>query len=387
MIPTFLIESRDSDSPETREQGLARQMGRPPWDCRRISPSLKVGQFVRSHGSSLVAMIFDAEFWYSSSCWRRWAAALLEDGHDGKINVPLGNQEESWRHGLEAPVYLTVRGLERASTFVGARRWVVKRATRPECFCVAVVPLSVLRAVPEEIGLGELARYWTERREEVRIFCEGWLHSFSAIRDAGRRHDLISMCDWQGTVLELGCGCGLMARTCKEMGFDVYWVGVDIRTPELVQARSWLDAAVKADIGRALPLSTRVRFDRVVCGDFLEHLPYPWELLSQLGQLLKPGGLLVASFPNVGHWSVVEDLLAGRWDEAPSGIFCVSHLRFGTRMSWERWFQESGWHITRWEEETLPPPEDWMVSPLLSSGVCDFRSLETLRYRVVARRA
>ena len=45
-------------------------------------------------------------------------------------------------------------------------------------------------------------------------------------------------------------------------------------------------------------------------------------------QVLPPGGVVVLSVPNVGHWSVVADLLAGRWDYLPAGLVCVTHLRF-----------------------------------------------------------
>ena len=44
-----------------------------------------------------------------------------------------------------------------------------------------------------------------------------------------------------------------------------------------------------------------------------------------------PGGRLVLSVPNVGHWAVVEDLLAGRWDYLPIGLLCYTHYRFFTR--------------------------------------------------------
>ena len=385
MIPFFLVKYGNRDLVETREQQLARQMGYPPWELKSVLPSQNGRKLANAQKGPLIGFIFDPEFWYSHRCWGRWVAALLQDGAGGTINAPLGNQDPSWRTGLNVPVYLTLRGLENASDFEGSSRWIVKRGERPESYCVVVAPVSIIKELPEDLNIGDLPSFWARSRQEVRIFCEGWLHSFNAIKDAGSRHDLISMCKWHGMVLELGCGVGLMARTCKEVDFDVCWIGVDLNGKALFQARSFLDMAVQADINLPLPFSHNIKFDRVVCGDVLEHLPYPWDLLSSLRQWMQPDGLLIASFPNVGHWSVVEDLLAGRWDETPSGIFCVSHLRFGTKKSWERWFEKSGWRIIKWEEEKAPLPNEWIISPDRCQKVCDLESLETVRYRLSAQ--
>jgi hypothetical protein len=78
-------------------------------------------------------------------------------------------------------------------------------------------------------------------------------------------------------------------------------------------------------------------------------------------------------------------LFCGRWDETPSGVFCVSHLRFGTKESLQRWFESSGWKIVKWERETYPIPDNWIISRQTVENIGDRESLETLRYRLVAR--
>lgn len=356
-------------------------MGKPPFEIRSIPGSQTISEFIEHQQDSLIGIIFDPYFWYSHSCWNRWVNAILQDGADGKINVPLGNQHPSWREGLNVPAYLTVSGLERTSAFKADTRWMLRKEARQENFCVVIVPLSVLKMLPETLAVGDIPEYWTKFSPEYRIFCEGWLHSFTAIKDAGARHDLLEMCDWHGMVLELGCDTGLMAKTCKEQYPDVCWIGVDLNRKSLFQAKLSADMAICTDI-HSLPFSDTVKFDRIVCGDVLEHLPYPWEILKTLHQWLKPDGLLIASVPNVGHWTMIEDLLNGCWDEAPSGILCVSHLRFGTKKSWERWFHQSGWKVIRWESEKLPLPEHWGLQHL---GGYDVESLETIRYRLVAK--
>jgi 2-polyprenyl-3-methyl-5-hydroxy-6-metoxy-1,4-benzoquinol methylase len=386
MIPFYRV-APETAFPESREQVLAREMGRPPWGASGIPSHLEARELLSLNRGALLGLIFDAEFWYSPKCWHLWVETLWREGAGGTINVPLGNQDASWRSGNNVPPYLTLRGLEAASEHAAPQRWMVKRGSKPEHYCVAVASRSILEGLPAGVSVGELPGFWAEKGQDLRIFCEGWLHSFNATKDAGSRRDLLSMCDWHGKVLELGCGTGLMAKVCKETGCDVSWVGLDLNGESLGHAKSSMNLAVRADLNQALPFVPTALFDRIVCGDVLEHLPYPWELLRRLRVLIKPDGLLLASVPNIGHWSVVEDLLCGRWDETPSGVFCVSHLRFGTKKSWERWFEKGGWRIKRWEEERLPLPEGWVAPSGRLKEIWDRRSLETVRYRLMAQKA
>ena len=384
-IPFWCICQDDSNVTLSREECLAKKMGMPPWKVGRVSASTPVAAWARQQGSEDVGLIFDQGFWYGPKLWRQWLHALEKEGTGGSINAPVGNQAPSWRKFLVPQPYLTLRGIENASNKKGPQRWVVEPCTQPEGFMVVVVPVSSLTSLPSAPILGDLPRCWARNGEKVRIFCEGWLHAFNAVKEAGSRKDLLAMCGWEGKVLELGCGRGLMAKACKEMFPGVVWFGIDFYLSALSHAHMWMDVAIQADVQRELPLAESVRFDRIVCADLLEHLPYPWETLKFLCNRIKPDGLLVASFPNIGHWSVVEDLLMGRFDETPAGILCVTHLRLGTKINWQRWFQETGWCPCVWEEERLPIPSDWVVPSHILQEKCDMDSLETIRYRVIAR--
>jgi 2-polyprenyl-3-methyl-5-hydroxy-6-metoxy-1,4-benzoquinol methylase len=388
MIPIWLVINSENSKPplypiETIEQQLARDMGAPPYPVQEISASTPAQTWAETLDVSEVCLISDPEFWYSPQCWQQWFTALMEKGTGDMINVPLGNQDILWRAGREIPLYLTLPGLEMAATYRGKERWMVQCGENLPTFCVTVVSTALLKLLPDNIKLGDLAAYWAMNGAKVRIFCAGWLHSFNALRMAEAREDLIALTSWQGKVLELGCANGLMAKTCKEKGYDVTWIGIDMHKSALVNASDSLDLAIQADIQKNFPFSEGTRFNRIVCADVLEHIPYPWELLARLRQYISPDGLLVASFPNVGHWAIIEDLIAGRWDETPSGILCVTHLRFGTKKSWQRWFEKSGWEVILWEEEKVPMPPHWHEYHF--SSHVDDESLETFRYRILAR--
>ena len=112
----------------------------------------------------------------------------------------------------------------------------------------------------------------------------------------------------------------------------------------------------------------------------LEHVVDPWTMLDRAQEFLAPGGRIVASIPNVQHYSVVRNLvLRGRWDYADFGVLDRTHLRFFTRSSIEGLFASAGLEI-----ETLDP-----IHPLASRRaaflVGPFRDMRYLQYAVVAR--
>ncbi len=383
-VPFFRVDYEERVGMESRENALACEMGRPPWRHGFVGSSQTARDLADRQVGAWVGFIFDPCFYYSPDCWDQWLDAVLDQGDVRHVYVPLGNQDPLWRIGLDIPLYLTLRGLEIASQFAGPDLWMERTPSKSTMFPVAIVPVSLLSKNPDVLEVGSLPEYWRNMGQAMHIFCRGWLHAFNGLEDAGCRRDLLDMCDWRGRVLELGCDRGLMAGTCRESGFDGAWIGIDQNGDGLRQARGSMDLAVQADICKPLPLSSGSLFDRIVCADVLEHLPYPWDVLRDLRQRIQPDGLLVASVPNVGHWSVVEDLMAGRWDETPSGLLCVTHLRFGTKRSWERWFKKSGWRVMKWERETLPPPDNWQYLTAEKRQAVDRQSLETIRYRLIA---
>ena len=130
-------------------------------------------------------------------------------------------------------------------------------------------------------------------------------------------------------------------------------------------------------------------FDCISFLDVLEHTADPLSWLQRARQLLAPGGVVITSIPNVGHWSVVADLLEGRWDYAPVGIHCITHLRFFTRHGIEELFAQAGFAINSIEATVVPPPPWWNLSGLqdATSNMLDIQAdkLNAYAYTVRAR--
>ena len=86
-------------------------------------------------------------------------------------------------------------------------------------------------------------------------------------------------------------------------------------------------------------------FDCVVCADVLEHIKEPWGVLSQLFGLLRPGGCIVVSIPNIRNLGILAELAAGDWVYQDAGILDRTHLRFFTRRSFQRALLGAGFTI------------------------------------------
>lgn len=133
-------------------------------------------------------------------------------------------------------------------------------------------------------------------------------------------------------VLEVGCGAGVTGELLKkELGCRV--TGVELNPRAAARAANRLDRVLVGDVER---LRLEGRYDFLLALELFEHLIDPDRFLRRVRDLLAPGGSALLSVPNVGHWSVVEELLRGRWDYLPVGLHCYTHYRFYTRESLER---------------------------------------------------
>ena len=101
-------------------------------------------------------------------------------------------------------------------------------------------------------------------------------------------------------------------------------------------ARAALDEVHQIDLDQvdgagllALGLSPG-RFDVLLALDVLEHLYDPWEVLCRHVELVRPGGHVVISLPNIQNITTLLGLSEGQWSYQAEGILDATHLRFFT---------------------------------------------------------
>ena len=154
-------------------------------------------------------------------------------------------------------------------------------------------------------------------------------------------------------VLELGAASGhvtraLVGRHCRvtaiEYDADAAAELEDVAHRVLVADLN--DPDVFADLG--------AEFDVVLAGDVLEHLLRPHDVLRRAARLLRPGGDVVASVPNVGHADVRLSLMQGTWDYRPKGLLDDTHTRFFTLKSIRAMVAEAGLMLTDLHRVRVP---------------------------------
>ncbi|MCB1040399.1 MAG: methyltransferase domain-containing protein [Acidimicrobiales bacterium] len=171
--------------------------------------------------------------------------------------------------------------------------------------------------------------------------------------DADSSHGTIAR--WMGMrspnrVLDLGCADGSLGALLVDQGHDV--VGVDLHESPGVRDR--LRDFYEADLEKGIPSAVGDGYDTVVAADVLEHVRDPRATLDQIRDVLRPGGTLIASIPNFGHWYPRGRVALGLFDYDARGILDRDHVRFFTRRSFERLLESAGWQVRRVEATGIP---------------------------------
>jgi methionine biosynthesis protein MetW len=113
--------------------------------------------------------------------------------------------------------------------------------------------------------------------------------------------------------LDVGCGDGRTSGLwLKQYGCD--YVGVDISKNALQAAKRLGLEVTQIEDASCLPFS-EASFDAAVCVEVLEHLFEPHHAAAEVLRVLKPGGVLIVTVPNVAYWRRRLDLAVfGRWN-------------------------------------------------------------------------
>ena len=99
------------------------------------------------------------------------------------------------------------------------------------------------------------------------------------------------------SVLDAPCGDGEVSLALAKLGFEVS--AVDIVDELLPEARAAVGGRFRvADMTRPLPWPDG-SFELILCVEGIEHLEDAFAFLREMRRLLKPGGILMVSTPNI----------------------------------------------------------------------------------------
>ncbi|MDO5712559.1 MAG: glycosyltransferase [Micrococcales bacterium] len=196
-------------------------------------------------------------------------------------------------------------------------------------------------------------------------------------------------------VLDVGCGSGALGAAVKAAS-GAHVTGIEYGVQAATLARERLDEVYELDLTTATDLPWEPEpFDVIILADVLSRLPDPEAVLRLLGPHLSDSGVVIATVPNVKHWSVLLPLLLeDRWESQTSGPLEHANLRFFTMAEATELFRRVGlgsFDACAAEKLTLADPGQ--LQPLLDAiGTygADVDEAETLinayQYVIVAHR-
>jgi len=140
-------------------------------------------------------------------------------------------------------------------------------------------------------------------------------------------------------LLDIGCAGGAFLVASREAGFEVQGIEPSRWMGEYARAQYRLDVRQGfLEPGMFLDAS----FDVITLWDVIEHVPSPRDVLAVVHGLLKPGGYLWVSYPDIG--SVAAKLLGWRWP-----FWLSVHLHYFRRHSMRSQLERSGFAVAYME--------------------------------------
>lgn len=147
-------------------------------------------------------------------------------------------------------------------------------------------------------------------------------------------------------VLDIGAGAGAFSKHLADSGFIV--TALDVVTDK------WTHKEIpffKVDINLGIVCHIDDKFDAACCLEVIEHVENPWSLLREIFQVLKPGGRLILSTPNITSFlSRLIFLRTGEFHQFRGADLSYGHTRPITHSELSIIAYQVGWRIV----EVLP---------------------------------
>lgn len=158
-------------------------------------------------------------------------------------------------------------------------------------------------------------------------------------------------------VLDIGCYDGYITAKIRAMGNDV--TGCELSRVAVRLCRQRGLKCIEHDLEERFPFPSR-SFDVIFAGEIIEHIYDTDGLLQECRRLLRPGGSLVLTTPNIAALTRRLKLLWGANPLIDIGLISpdgkeksAGHIRYFTIKSLEQLLHRNGFRISTWRTDFI----------------------------------
>ncbi len=187
--------------------------------------------------------------------------------------------------------------------------------------------------------------------EANRKIWSGW--SFNLRESRYKKVAKLVLEENPGKLLDIGCSSADFSSSFVGLGWDVY--GVEIAANKAKEAKAKGIKAVVGDFAKQLPFKDGF-FDVVFAGEVIEHVVDTDSFLKEAGRVLKTGGKLILTTPNLTSLENRIRILLGVypiWVDYRLGG--AGHIRGYTPSTLKRQLRQHGFRIERHLGNFVPP--------------------------------
>jgi 2-polyprenyl-3-methyl-5-hydroxy-6-metoxy-1,4-benzoquinol methylase len=165
---------------------------------------------------------------------------------------------------------------------------------------------------------------------------------------------LTKLGEWSrpGRLLDVGCATGFLMAEAQARGWDVY--GAEINRHAVAEARKRFGSKIHQGTVESLNAEP-ASFRAITLIDCIEHVAGIDKLITQLHDLLEPGGLLVILTPNAGSLSAK---VLGRWWPH----FKREHLFYPTKKGLTQCLKRKGFELKEITSARKQLTPDYLIS-------------------------
>ncbi len=126
------------------------------------------------------------------------------------------------------------------------------------------------------------------------------------VEKGGRADVALKLLERGDRLLDIGCGDGILGYYAKNFYKEIHGIDVSETALKIAKERGIITKKVNMN-EEVLPFEADY-FDAVTCLDVLEHVFEPEDLINEFSRVLKKGGIVVISTPNIRYWHHLYDL-------------------------------------------------------------------------------